>query len=179
LRFGAIADTYLNEAKNQQGKNYGSETSLLVSGVSDARARSLVSFDLSTLPTGRVIARATLRFVLVAPVVGARTLSLYLVARPWQEDKASWTRAQTGPATNWTLPGGDTALLPSDAAALSDAALGAQLDFDVRADVATLVPSSFYGWLVDAAPGDEAIQLASQQSLFAADRPALIVELCP
>lgn len=179
LSFAASGDTYLNQAKNQQSKNHGSETSLLVSGITDARERALVNFDLSTLPTGRAIMRAKLRFVLGNAVAGARTLSVYRVGRAWQEGKANWTRAMTGPAVSWSSPGGDTALLPSDTATLSDDALGAHLDFDVRTDIEALVPASYYGWLVDAATSDDVVQLASRETLFAEDRPSLMVELCP
>jgi hypothetical protein len=176
LTFDATADTYLNEAASEQKSNFGSEAKLLVSGVVDARMHSLVSFDLSMLPSGREVVRATLRLVLVAPVTGARALSVYPIGRAWQEDKATWVRAKTGPAINWTVAGGDTALLPSDTRALSNAALKAQVDFDVRADV---TPNPNYGWLLDLAPAEDTVQLASRESLFAEERPKLIVEVCP
>lgn len=179
LTFDATADTYLDEVKNQQKSNFGSETKLLLDGVADARRRSLVNFDLSTLPEGQTIVRATLRLVLVAPVSGERNLSVYRVGRAWQESEASWVRASTGPPVSWSAPGGDIALLPADSLSLRDAALGAQVDFDMGADLAAMASLPSYGWLLDVAPAEDVVELASRQSLFAEQRPKLLVELCP
>lgn len=177
----AAADTYLNEAKNQQQKNFGSETRLLVSGEVDARARAIVNFELSSLTGASTLESAQLRLVLAAPAAGQHTVSLYRVGREWQEDKATWVRASTSPIVSWTLPGGDTALVASASQPLADAAAGAIVTFDVTADLTALVASGQpgYGWLLDEAMADAALELSSRESLFVEERPQLVLELCP
>lgn len=177
----ATADTYLYEAKNQQQRNFGSEARLLVSGEVEARARAIVDFDLSSLSDANSVESAQLHLVLAAPAAGQRSLQLYRVGRAWQEDKATWLRAATSPATPWTLPGGDTALVASASQLLTSAAAGAAITFDVTADVKALITSGQlgYGWLVDAASADPPLEVSSRESLFAEERPELVVQRCP
>jgi hypothetical protein len=180
LTFAATADAYLSEAKNEQKKNFGSATPLLVSGVVGARARSLFNFDLSELPSGERIVHARLRLVLADAVAGERTLSIYQVGRAWQENNATWQRSEGMPPTGWTSPGGDTALVTSDTRTVADASAGTAVDFEVASDLAALVAAGDpgYGWLVDTASGQNMVTLASRESLFVGERPELVLELC-
>jgi hypothetical protein len=175
----ASVDAYITNAGSDNRTNFGDAERLLVSGIAKAEAHALVNFDLMPLK-GQKVVHAKLRLVLSAPLLGERTLSLYRVGRPWLEDKVTWVRASTGPAVSWTVEGGDVALVPSAVRTLADAQAGTVLEFNVDADLQAFSSSGeSNGFLLMVAEGQAALELASSESLFADDRPQLLVELCP
>jgi hypothetical protein len=175
----ASVDAYITNAGNDARTNFGDVEQLLVSGVAMAEARALVNFDLAALK-GQKVVHAQLRMVLSAPLLGERTLELYRVGRPWLEDKVTWLRASTSPAVNWTVEGGDIALVPSATRTLADAPAGTVLQFDVDADLQAFSSSGeSNGFLLMVADGQGVLELSSSESLFADDRPQLVLELCP
>jgi hypothetical protein len=176
----ATADTYLSGLSSEQTNNFGDNSQLLVSGITDARARALVNFDLSSIGTGEAIVHATLRLVLADNVAAAHSLSAYRVITSWAENRANWIRGE--PSSKWTTPGGDTAAAASGTATLpAGAGAGTQVDFDVKADLEAMIagtaPSS--GWLVDTAPSEPTVSFISRDALVADQRPVLLVEVYP
>lgn len=66
--------------------------------------RSLIRFDLSSIPATAVVSAATL--TLVADEEGNKAnLSLHALTRAWVEAEVNWTEGSTG--VNWTSAGGD------------------------------------------------------------------------
>jgi hypothetical protein len=182
LTLVASADTHLSEQKNEQRTAFGDAARLLVSGVTDARAHSLVNFALSSIPSGQRIQNATLRLVLASAAAGERTLAVSRVGRAWEESKATWVRATTMPVADWTMPGGDAALVPSDTKTLTDEAKGAVIEFALTADLQALASTSTKpgnGWLLTVAPEQQVTEFSSRESLFEDERPELLLELCP
>ncbi|MCB0047754.1 MAG: DNRLRE domain-containing protein [Caldilineaceae bacterium] len=97
----ATADAYIDQAEPEA--NYGAADSLrvereTVSG--DPRARAaLVHFDLTTIPAGSVINRATLRIYQTGHVPGVRQqLDVYRLNAAWGEGRVTWeSRPAVGP----------------------------------------------------------------------------------
>jgi hypothetical protein len=89
--------------------NYGAATTMIVGKWNGAtRAyRSLIKFNLSSIPTGVQIDKANLTFYVTATDAGARTHNVYKVYdnRSWVELQATWNRYTT--ANLWTTAGGD------------------------------------------------------------------------
>jgi hypothetical protein len=125
------------------------------------------------------VVAASLRVVVASAPSGEHTLSAYRLGRPWQEDKVTWLKSE--PASSWTLPGGDAALVASAQQIANDPAPGQPLEFDLGADLQALFDSGepSHGWLITAGPAEPALQLAARESAFADERPELRLELCP
>lgn len=69
--------------------------------------RSLVQFDLSSIPAGDVITSATLNLWGDNSFgTGVSTTEIYRVTNPWVEMQATWLDRQTG--VPWSTPGGDS-----------------------------------------------------------------------
>ncbi|MEI6948301.1 Ig-like domain-containing protein [Paraflavisolibacter sp. H34] len=125
VALGAQRDTYLS--LNDNNKNFGACTSLLVDGESSKKLRSLLRFDLSSLPAGMVITGATLKMQLTsAQSSTAYDISAHRVTAAWEEGTGacggstgvpSWV-TRTG-TTAWTTAGGDFASAPYATTAVS------------------------------------------------------------
>ena len=86
--------------------NEGSATLLSVFDADGNTQRSLLLFDLSSIPSGQVIISATL--VLSASIAhgsnpSGRPMDLYRVGSSWVEAEATWSDRSTG--SPWTVPG--------------------------------------------------------------------------
>ena len=106
-------DAYIsNEHKD---RNYGGATNLIVSGDSGHEKRTLVRFDLSSIPTNATIASAGLTLTKIGgTAAAARNISVHRLTNDWTENtlndvngEASWNRRKTG--VNWAKSGGDFA----------------------------------------------------------------------
>lgn len=97
-------DTYI--ANDAPTTNHGTEGSFFVgewNGGSQV-ARSLVKFDLSSIPAGSLVTAASLTLTIVSDFSdNARTLSVYRVLRAWNETQATWNVYTTG--NNWGTAG--------------------------------------------------------------------------
>lgn len=70
--------------------------------------RSLLKFDLSSVPTGTTILSSSLDLYFSSTNSSSPiNLSLYEVNRDWNENEASWNYAKISPSTAWTTKGGD------------------------------------------------------------------------
>ena len=109
----AFEDTYLSQAST--GTNYGSCSRLYTGLGSSSRARSLVIFDLSSIPAGSTIVSAKL---VMTKTGGSNTtatnIGVHRITNQWTENTgsctgksapANWNQRRT--STNWTTAGGD------------------------------------------------------------------------
>lgn len=69
--------------------------------------RTIIQFDLATIPVDSIVDSATLRLYGLSyfGATSNTTVSAYRVSRAWTEAQATWNEASTG--TPWTTPGGD------------------------------------------------------------------------
>lgn len=76
-------------------------------GSGDVR-RSLLKFDLSSLPSTSVISSATLRMYDIGTDLASNTRTMYAnrSKRPWVETEATWNQYSSG--NNWATAGGGT-----------------------------------------------------------------------
>lgn len=174
-------DTMLKEA---DATNYGTYTELWVGERKSVTLiyRSLIKFDLSTLPDTATITSCTLSTWLT--YIGSqwadnnRTLRLYRQKRAWVENQANWNIWSTG--NNWAAAGGfgaddcEQTEIGSCAFATTDAA-NAQKDW-------VLTPTTKAGldlgngWMLKADTEiDDCYVSASSDHATAANRPKLVV----
>ncbi len=109
----AFEDTYLSQAAT--GTNYGSCNRLYTGLSSSSRARSLVIFNLSSIPAGSTIISANLVMTKTGGSNSTATnIGVHRVTNPWTENTgscsgrsrpANWNQRMT--STNWTTAGGD------------------------------------------------------------------------
>ena len=96
-------DTYMYQSNPTT--NYGSENKFQVNQNIGYRQRSLVKFDLSSIPPGVQITSATLKLYLQYTSAQGRTYCVYRLTQSWTETGANWLRYDgTNP---WSSYGGD------------------------------------------------------------------------
>jgi hypothetical protein len=162
--------------------------------------RALISFDLSSIPSGATVTSVGLILNMSKTIAGPETTALHRVTASWGEgtsdaagDEGAGAASTTGDATwlhrsfntsNWTAQGGDFAVGAS--ASVSVGAEGfyiwgttAQMVADVQAWVAT--PANNFGWIMI---GNESVtttakRFDSRTNLIPGNRPALTVRYTP
>jgi chitodextrinase len=161
--------------------NYGGSSLMRVTGYGAAEVqRALVRFDVSSIPTGLPIRKATLwLYSFNPPQVKGSTgfYGAYKLTRDWGETTSSWN-------SPWTTPGGDfEATADAQAPKQSSAAAPCWYAFDVTARVQAWInnPSDNYGWLIKCT--NEALnnqdEFVSSDSPDAAHRPKLVISDLP
>ncbi len=160
LQFTAIQDSYI-DADNAD-VNYGSEVGLYVEAYDAKQRRTLIQFDLSTIPSGVEITSATLKLyyatyscsVVAGESPGGRTYWAYQVTQPWTGSESSWskydgTNSWTTAGGDYTETGGGNAIMPSS--------FPTWVEFDVTTIVEAWVEDSQpnYGFLIK--DGDETL----------------------
>ena len=154
--------------------------------------RSVIRFDLSSIPAGATITQAVVRLTMDQR---AGTIRLHRVTRAWNEGatdaggaEGSGTTSALGDTTwlhtsydtsFWTQPGGDFAVSPSASTTLASVPgqvvlTSAQLAADARAMLAA--PAQNFGWMIvnaNEASSGSAVRLASRTNATAASRPVL------
>jgi len=175
--YTGCADNYFYA--NDPDRNRGTSELLRVTGYADYAGemqRSIVKFDVSSIPSGTVITNATLWLYSFNPVqVKGSTgfYGAYRLTQDWNELTSTWN-------VPWTTSGGDFEGVP-DATAPKQSATAAPCwySFDVTARVQGWInaPSGNYGWLIKCT--DE--MLHNQDEFYALDtanasyRPKLVV----
>lgn len=82
--------------------NSGTSGSMTIDREASDLQRALVQFDLSTIPAGATIQRATLKLEATA-IGGQLTIEAYRILEPWSEGSTTWNESSSG--TNWSTPG--------------------------------------------------------------------------
>jgi hypothetical protein len=156
----SVADAWIDQ--NSSSDNKGSDAILLVmSKESDNNMRTLVQFNLPTVPGGFVIASATLRMYAASYSEG-RTIEAWQIAGSWAEMGVSWTSqpGTTGsPATATSGPG--------------------WVEWNVTGMVQSMYVNGNYGFLIrDAIEGQD-----NQQQFHAREKgetiPQLVITFAP
>lgn len=200
----AAADTVLF-AEDDNGSN-GSGSYLFAGntagGNNFAPRRSLLKFNVSSLPQGALAISAALTLVENKTIVGAKTFTLHRATAGWSEGTsdsgdpggiaaaaqmldATWRFNQvtsTSPyaGTEWVNPGGDFIATASASASVNSGAPytwnAAAMAGDVNAWIND--PAINHGWLLkgpEQASTTEAKRFASKDYIIAADRPKLAI----
>lgn len=178
----AFEDTYLSQAST--GTNYGSCNRLYTGLGSSSRARSLIKFDLSSIPAGSTIVSANLVLTKTGGTSTAATpIAAHRVTNPWTENTgscsgrsraASWNQRMT--STNWTTAGGD---FSATAESTVTVAANAEYTWDVKNMVQGWVNGTFTnnGLMLKRVTEGTANQkyFASSEATTASQRPRLEV----
>lgn len=119
----ATADTYISS--NTPTTAYGSGSDIYVgeyNGGSDV-ARTLIKFDLSSIPTGSTINFAILRFRDVGTdfTDNARAIQVYRLLRSWTEGTATWNT--TDGSTSWGTAGAGNTTTDREASSIGSVTL--------------------------------------------------------
>jgi hypothetical protein len=165
----SVADSYVREDKD--ASNYGTLTDMDViskkTGSKGKNARSLVQFDVSSIPAGSTITSATLTLCATAVPATIRTYEVYQVTAGWTETGVTWANqpstaaTATATATTPTVPGCMTWVVTAN----------------VQAWVAGTTANN--GWLIkdqsENSTQQEKSQFRTRESGVAAERPLLDV----
>lgn len=94
--------------------------------------RSILKFDLSSIPTNTNIVSSSLNLWFsstnnASPI----SISLFKVSRDWYENEASWNYAKINPSTSWTNSGGDY-VVSNKLSTVSDLTSPVNLDTDLK-----------------------------------------------
>jgi len=92
----STADSYVNQAS--AGSNYGTAAAMYIQARTSQARRTLVQFDVSSVPSGSTINSATLELYATA-VTGGLTLNAHRITGAWTETGVTWTNQ---PAYNST-----------------------------------------------------------------------------
>ncbi len=82
------ADSYIQSSTPTS--NYGTSTKLKVDPKTVSAKRTLLSFDLSSIPSGQVIVQAILSLYLTIPPSTSRVLEIHRVTANWTELGVTW-----------------------------------------------------------------------------------------
>lgn len=102
VSFLAGEDSYVDSTT--PGQNFGTETTMRISDVN----RSLLKFDVSSIPSGATVTNAelVLCFSSILSLAAGRTHELNRATSSWAEGSVTWSNqpGSTGPAVTWTVP---------------------------------------------------------------------------
>jgi hypothetical protein len=101
--FQAVADSYVTS--DSPAQNFGTDTTMHVSDVD----RSLLRFNLSSIPTGATVTDAdlVLCYSSVLTLAAGRTHEMNRVDESWTEPGVNWNNqpgGNSGSAISWTVP---------------------------------------------------------------------------
>ena len=164
ISLGAVADTYVKEDKGGDD-NFGTAAEIVVNSDPTKRKRGLVSFDVSSIPSGSTINSATLTLCLSANPGSTRTHELRRITSSWVETVVVWNDQPTASGTVT-----DTITVPTTAQCLT---------FTVTADVQAWVDGTANnGWRIsdqDEATNSGDVEYRTRENGTAAERPKLDV----
>ena len=147
--------------------------------------RSLIKFDLSSIPSSAVVSSATLTLTPVGDYSSnARTLSVYRCLRAWTEAGATWNKYD---GTNaWGTAGADNTTSDRESTAIGTYNQSASGTLNVGKDISldvTKIQEMIRGLFTNngfvlrvATENNDAYQWASSDHATAAYRPKLVIE---
>ena len=139
--YSGTSDTYI--LAWSPSANYGNQANLRVKN--DSVYSSLLRFDLSSIPTGAEIYRATLSlYAYNRDSAQPFELRAYALLRPWAPLEATWERASY--ELPWGVPGANDTTTDREAdpiASVTVSALNTWYDFDITALVKRWVAQPF------------------------------------
>lgn len=178
-------DTFLNSVNTTT--NYATDVELGIGerNDSDLTVRSLIKFDLSTIPSNSVTSSNILSLYITRDLSSnARDASMYRVLRNWVESQATWNNWSSGNA--WTTAGcgsdGNDADLTNVHATCSFTATesaGTEKQFSISTThMDNFINGTYsnYGWLIRmATETNDAYYCDSSSSVTASERPKLVI----
>jgi hypothetical protein len=113
--------------------------------------KSLLRFDLASIPSGKTVEEATLRLYYKGRSnSNALALGAYRLLAPWVDSQATWTQRMTG--ANWVVPGlgsgSDYLADGSTEAVLGDGGSWVEIDVTEMAQAWVDNPTQNYGLLL-------------------------------
>jgi len=143
----SIADTTISDNSTKRDTNFGSEFKICVDPGNYPTdpipmpefynlRRSLVKFDLSSIPPGSPINSARLQlyvnFLTNRPEAEGETLTVYQVTEDWAEMEATWNDRFTSPSTqSWTNPGGTWTVIGATSVTIPSDPVGYWIEWTV------------------------------------------------
>jgi hypothetical protein len=178
-------DTYISDVNPTT--NYGTAAVLYVGelNVGANILRTLIKFDLSSIPSGALINSATLSFYTTGDYSDTdRTWAARRLKRDWVEAQATWNIYSTG--NDWSTAGA-THTDDSDLTNMGEATVannlvnGSEIQFALTAsEVQKMIDGTYanYGWLIKikGAELNDSYELGSSGNGTSGLRPKLVIE---
>lgn len=168
-------DAFIDQEKPDDRK--GATNELRVKSEANKLKRSLLQFDLSTLPSDAVISSATLSLYVKGASGGAVTINAHKVTASWKENEVTWKARDKAGGLLWAAQGGDY-----NATIVSSATLDDTKNVWRAWNLTTLVadwvanPTNNFGVILAAADGKAEKVFKSSEDGTALQRPKL--EVC-
>ena len=86
--------------------NYGNSQTLVVGSSGSNTTRTLLQFDLRSVPTGVTVSSAEIQLYALQSTIGS-ALKTHRMTAEWQEGGATWNQRDNNIALNWGTAGGD------------------------------------------------------------------------
>jgi hypothetical protein len=148
-------DSYISRINSTT--NYGTLSSLYIKGSSTDTKRTLLQFDLSSIPAGAVIDAASLQLYHTAGAI-SETVDLYRLTKQWTETGVTWNKADA--LNSWATAGGD-----GDPTVVASTNLGTTLNTYKAWDVLSLAR----GWYSGAYPNNGVALIRNPESTATTD----------
>lgn len=130
-----LGDAWIDRAET--AANHGTGQKLRVQSESSANNRTLVRFDLSTIPSGAKVDSASLNLFALQVPGEVRTYGLHRITSFWEESDVTWSKQPTG-TSNYT----DT---------VDTLGTPGWMAWDVASDVEGMLSGALahWGWLIE------------------------------
>ncbi len=165
----ASKDTYLDQKSTNANDNYGGAHSLYIRSQSgDKNKRTLIGFDISSLPAGATIQSATLKLYVNGTPNTTRNYGIYRKTANWTEGGATWNNAASTYAISST-----------DIISISASNNHSFVSWNVTADVDNFYSGATnnYGWLIrdqsENNSSEKEVELASRDDSHTSQHPQL------
>jgi uncharacterized repeat protein (TIGR01451 family) len=168
-------DAYIKKEKPDERR--GTDTELRVKGEANKLKRSLLRFDLSSLPSDAIVSSATLSLYVKGASGGALTINAHRVTQPWNEAQVTWKARDKAAGQLWTTQGGDY-----DAAVAASTVVDDTKNVWRSWSIGSLVagwlssPATNYGLILEAASSNAEKVFKSSDDGTTSQRPKL--EVC-
>ncbi|MBK9461013.1 MAG: tandem-95 repeat protein [Sphingobacteriales bacterium] len=164
-------DSYIQ--KDKATTNYGNVNKFVVGEKDNNIRRSLIRFDLSTIPSGAIITSAQLKLNRITGTK-AQVIDVHALTESWTESLVTWNKKD---AANWTTAGGS--YNPTAAASVNMGTTTGFKYWGITSLVQSWVntPANNFGVLLkrQAETNKDKHEFASSENTTVANRPALVV----
>ncbi len=167
----ASKDTYLDQKSTNANDNYGGAHSLYIRSQSgDKNKRTLIGFDISSLPAGATIQSATLKLYVNGTPNTTRNYGIYRKTANWTEGGATWNNAASTYAISST-----------DIISISASNNHSFVSWNVTADVDNFYSGATnnYGWLIrdqsENNSSEKEVELASRDDSHTSQHPIILL----
>jgi hypothetical protein len=163
-------DAWIVQDKPQQ--NHGADVDLRNMPNAGLERRSLIGFDLSSIPSPSTILSSTLRLYETTTIAG-QTITLYRLTNSWVESQVKWSLRTS--SLSWSTAGGDyqnTAL-----ATLNPNLANQYRDIDVTAVTQGWYNGTFSnnGFLLRSSGTNGEVRFGSKEAILTSQRPQLCI----